>query len=73
MKFSLVLAVLLAIVFAAIGYVYVTHSAQNLPHFFPGYEAGLDRTHLKHAIASFVVAAAFLVYAWFKSAPAPKA
>ena len=63
------LSSLLGLVFLIITFVYATHSAGMLPHFFPGFEAGVATKHVKHAIASFVVAAACFIFAWFQSGP----
>jgi hypothetical protein len=68
-KGLVVLGVVLGLVFVYIGYVYATHSAGTLPSFFPGYLANSSHVHTKHSIASFVVALALFVYAWFQSGP----
>lgn len=74
---KVIFGVIAGLLFAWIGYIYATHTAQQLPHFFPGYDASLTRVHDKHAIASFIVAAGFFVYAWFgsgqKSSPSEEA
>lgn len=62
-------SIVLGIVFVIIALVYITHPATDLPKFFPGYQPGDLAKHVKHSIASFVVAAAFFVYAWFASGP----
>ena len=68
-KTGVYLGIILGIIFVIIGFVYVTHPASALPHFFPGYAAADNRIHLKHAIASFILAVIFFIFAWFQSAP----
>lgn len=72
-KFLTAVAIILGLIFCIIGYVYASRGAGMLPHFFPGFEAGVVTKHLKHSIAAFVVAAVCLIYAWFISAPAGSA
>ena len=68
-KGLMILAVVLGIVFFVIGFVYATHSAGQLPTFFPGFQAGDSHIHTKHSIASFIVGIACFIYAWFQSGP----
>jgi hypothetical protein len=63
------LAIAVVCVVAAV--VYFTKSAEHLPSFFPGHQAGLTKTHTKHGIAMLVVAVFALIGAWFTSAPRP--
>ena len=65
----MVLGIVLGFVFLYIGFVYSTHAADNLPTYFPGYLQGSTHVHAKHAIASFIVAVACFIFAWFKSGP----
>jgi hypothetical protein len=46
---------LLGVVLLVIAAVYFLVPADQLPGFFPGYEAGATRVHLKHGIVSGVV------------------
>ena len=66
-KTLMALAVLAGIVFIIIGVVYATHSAEMLPHFFPGYTAGDNLRHTKHALAAFIVGIFCFIFAWFQS------
>jgi len=50
-------AIVLALVFAVIAVVYFVLPAGSLPSFFPGFEAGSARIHVKHGIAALAVAA----------------
>ena len=67
------LSIIVGLAFLYLGYYYLTHTAGSLPHYFPGYTAGYDHIHHKHAIASFIVGIALFIYAWFASAPKKKA
>lgn len=68
-KTLVVVAVIFGIILFAVGFTYATHSADSLPHFFPGFSANDTQVHVKHSIAAFVVGIALFVYAWFQSAP----
>ena len=68
-KILVTTGIVLGIIFFIIGIVYVTHSADMLPAFFPGHQAGLATKHYKHGIASFVVGIACFIFAWFQSGP----
>jgi hypothetical protein len=46
---------LLGVILLVIAAVYFLVPADQLPSFFPGYEAGATRVHVKHGIASGVV------------------
>jgi hypothetical protein len=58
-------AIVLGLVFAVIAVVYWVVPAGSLPGFFPGFEAGVTRVHVKHGIAAAVVAAVLFAYAWY--------
>jgi hypothetical protein len=59
------LLILLAVIFAVIGGVYLAKTAGQLPAFFPGHQAGSAHHHTKHALVSFGLAIVCLVGAWF--------
>ncbi len=63
-------AVALGVVLIAVAVIYVASTADSLPSFFPGHEAGSSHHHVKHGIAAFVVAVACFVFAWFQTGPA---
>ena len=44
--------------------VYWTHAADQLPSFFPGYDAARTRPHLKHGIAAIGLAVVLFIAAW---------
>jgi hypothetical protein len=58
-------AIVLGLVFVIIALVYWLVPAGSLPGFFPGFEAGGTRTHVKHGIAAAVVAVIVFAYAWY--------
>lgn len=63
-------AVLAGVVFLVIGVVYFADTAHALPSFFPGHEsAPTTHHHIKHGIASIVVALGCFVFAWFQTGP----
>jgi hypothetical protein len=66
-KSLVILGVILGIIFFVIGFVYATHTAGNLPAFFPGYTVGATNIHTKHSIAAFIAGLACFIFAWFKS------
>ncbi len=59
------LAIILGLIFLAIGVVYLLVPAESLPSFFPGFEAGLTRARFKHGLASLAVGVVLLGVAWF--------
>ncbi len=66
-KTLMILFVILALVFVAVAIYYFVTPAGKLPHGFPGYIAGSTHTHLKHGLASLIVAIGFGILAWFSS------
>ena len=58
-------AIILGLLFAVIAVVYWVVPADSLPAFFPGFEAGLARTRVKHGIAAAVVAVLLLAWGWY--------
>jgi amino acid permease len=63
----IIISVLVGIAFIVIGVIYLKDPAGSLPTYFPGFEAGSDHVHLKHGIASILLALGSFVLAWFKS------
>jgi amino acid permease len=68
-KGLIILGIILGFVFCYIGYIYMSHTAGNLPAFFPGHSAGSTVLHYKHSIAAFIVGIACFIFAWFKTGP----
>jgi amino acid permease len=70
---SLILpSVIVGIVLLVIGVVYIALTADGLPSFFPGHEAGSSHHHVKHGIAAIALALAAFVLAWFQTEPKPR-
>jgi hypothetical protein len=59
--------VILAILSAVVAVVYLTKTAGNLPHFYPGYLKGSAHKHLKHGVVFLGLAVIFLLGAWMSS------
>jgi len=62
------LAVILGIIFVALAIYYWATPADSLLSFMPGFIAGSSIIHVKHGIASLLLALALFIYAWFASA-----
>ena len=61
------IAIVLGIIFAVIAVDYWLVPASSLPGFFPGFEAGSARVHVKHGIVSAVIAVVLFAFAWYGS------
>ena len=59
--------ILLGLVFAAVGVVYLAKTAAQLPSFFPGHQAGSAHHHTKHALVAFALAIVSWAGAWFST------
>ncbi|MDE1874591.1 MAG: hypothetical protein KGI79_00105 [Patescibacteria group bacterium] len=68
-KTIVVWSVILAVLFATLAIYYWVTPAGNLLSFMPGYQAGSAHVHLKHGIASIILALGLAALAWFKSGP----
>ncbi len=66
------LAVIAGLVLIAIAVVYWVDTADALPSFFPGHEAGSSHHHFKHGLLAFVLGAGCFVFAWFQTGPSSK-
>ena len=60
-----------AIILLIVAGIYIAETADALPGFFPGHEAGSSAHHVKHAIAFVGLAVLAVIGAWFTSAPTP--
>ena len=58
-------AIVLALVFAVVAIVYFVLPAGSLPSFFPGFEPGSARVHVKHGVAALAVALVLFAIGWF--------
>ena len=63
---------LLGVAFLAVAALYWLVPAGDLPSFLPGFEAGGDRAHLKHAVGSLVIALILFAFAWFQNRREPR-
>jgi hypothetical protein len=63
------LSSILGLIFLAIGAVYLTHTADTLPHWLPGFDTSLTTKHTKHGLAAILLGIISFVYAWFQSGP----
>jgi hypothetical protein len=68
-RLAIALAIALGIALLVVAGIYFAEPAKSLPSFFPGHSATSATHHVKHGIASVVVAAALFVFAWFASGP----
>ena len=57
--------IILGVIFAALGVLYLAKSAGQLPAFLPGHQAGSGHHHTKHALAAFALALVSWAGAWF--------
>ena len=62
-------AVVLGVLLLVVAVIYIADTANALPSFFPGHQAGSTHHHTKHGIAAAVVALACFVFAWFQTGP----
>lgn len=63
-------AVVIGIALLALAVLYFVSTADALPSFIPGHEAGSSHHHVKHGVAAAIVAVGCFVFAWFQSGPA---
>lgn len=59
--------IVLGLLFAAVGVVYLAKTAAQLPSFFPGHQAGSAHHHSKHALVAFALAIVSWAGAWFST------
>jgi hypothetical protein len=68
-KILVPLAYALAVVFLVIAIVYFVTPADHLPHFMPGYSHSMTTPHIKHGLASLVLAVGLAILGWFAGGP----
>jgi len=66
-------AVAVGVVLIVIAIVYWVDTADALPSFFPGHEAGSTHHHIKHGLAAFILGLGAFIFAWFQTGPATTA
>ena len=59
--------IVLGLLFAVVGVVYLARTAAQLPSFFPGHQAGSAHHHSKHALVAFALAIVSWAGAWFST------
>jgi hypothetical protein len=59
--------IVLGLLFAVVGVVYLAKTATQLPSFFPGHQAGSAHHHTKHALVAFALAIVSWAGAWFST------
>jgi hypothetical protein len=59
------IAYLLGALLIVVAAIYLLVPADSLPSFFPGYEAGLTRTRMKHGLAAGAVGIVLFAIGWF--------
>jgi hypothetical protein len=60
------IAIVLGLALLAVAAAYFLLPAGSLPEFFPGFEAGSDRIHVKHGLVSLAVAVVLLGLGWWR-------
>jgi hypothetical protein len=63
-------AISVGVVLIVIAIVYWVNTADALPSFFPGHEAGSSHHHIKHGLAAFILGIGAFIFAWFQTGPA---
>ena len=66
-KFQIAIGVLVGIICLGFALLYWTTPAGSLPSYLPGFTAGSAIIHVKHGVATLVVAVAAFTFAWFSS------
>ncbi len=62
-----ILAGVAGVLLLVLAVVYWVKTANGLPAWIPGHEAGSTHHHVKHGIAAMFVGMALLVFAWFRT------
>ena len=60
-----VLAMILGLAFTVVAILYWLLPAGSLPDFFPGFEAGSARVHVKHGLAAATAAVLMFAVGWY--------
>jgi hypothetical protein len=61
------ISVLLGVLFVILAFTYWFTPAGSLPTYLPGYIINSHIIHIKHGLASLILALALFAFAWFKS------
>jgi amino acid permease len=62
-------AIIIGVALLGLAVLYSVDSANALPSFIPGHEAGSSHHHVKHGIAALVLAIGCFIFAWFQTGP----
>ena len=62
-------AAIVGLILLALAILYFVDTADALPSFIPGHEAGSAHHHIKHGIAALLLALGCFAFAWFQSGP----
>jgi uncharacterized RDD family membrane protein YckC len=63
-------AVIAGLLLLALAVLYFVDSADALPSFIPGHQAGSGHHHVKHGIAALILGLGCFAFAWFQTGPA---
>ncbi len=63
------LAALAGVVLIILAVMYFAMTADALPSFIPGHEAGSSHHHIKHGIAALFLGLAAFAFVWFQTGP----
>ncbi len=64
-----ILIAILGAVLIAVALLYFLQTANDLPSFIPGHEAGSSHHHVKHGVAALALGLGAFALAWFQSGP----
>jgi hypothetical protein len=62
-------AVIAGLLLLALAILYWVDTADSLPSFIPGHEAGSSHHHIKHGIAAAILGLGAFIFAWFQTGP----
>lgn len=62
-------AIVVGLLLLVLAVLYWVDTADALPSFMPGHEAGSSHHHIKHGIAAALLGVGAFVFAWFQTAP----
>jgi hypothetical protein len=62
-------AIVAGVLLIALAILYFVDSADALPSFIPGHQAGSSHHHVKHGLAALFLGLGAFVIAWFQTGP----
>jgi len=72
MKPLVILSIIAGLLLLVLAFVYLSHPANALPTFLPGYDPTLAKHHFKHGIAAALLGLAAFAFAWFQTGKSKK-